>query len=311
MIIRQESKSRMYLAVKDYLTANARKVSGLPNYTGFFTIFQGCTTEIDTWGEQQMFNKKGISAQKKQQRYTLAAVCGDTSRRITAYAKFTNNQVLLNEIKFSDSELKRAADTILRDNAQGIYDRAQANLTALEPYGVTAATQTALQDAINAFVTSIPKPRLGITNKKQSTAQLAKFFDAADEALDNIDTIIEMVKVSDANFYDGYKSVRKVIETGKGSLVLKIVVTDAQTGEPIANVTLTITPDDGQQRSISQTAKQSIVRKTAKGGGVKEKSMEDGKYIVTAQKPGYKDKMATVNIVHGELAVLEIELEKI
>ena len=38
--------------------------------------------------------------------------------------------------------------------------------------------------------------------------------------------------------------------------------------------------------------------------------MEDGKYIVTAQKPGYKDKMAKVNIVHGEMAVLEIELEK-
>ncbi|NOU19841.1 MAG: carboxypeptidase regulatory-like domain-containing protein [Bacteroidales bacterium] len=311
MNIRQESKDRMYLVVKQYLTANDQAVSELPNYLEYFTIFQGIIDEIDVWAEQQMISKKGISVHKKKQRAALVVLCADTSRRITAYAKHANDLVLLKEIRFTESELKKTADTILRDNAQGIYDRTQVNLTALEPYGLTAATQTALQNAINAFVTSIPKPRLGITNKKQSTAKLAKLFDAADEALDSIDTIIEIVRVADANFYNGYKTVRKIIELGKGSLVLKVLVTDAQTGEPLANVTLTITPDDGQQRSASQTAKQSIVHKTAKGGGLNVKSMEDGKYVVTAQKPGYKDKIATVNIVHGEMTLLEIGLEKI
>ncbi|NOU19519.1 MAG: carboxypeptidase regulatory-like domain-containing protein [Bacteroidales bacterium] len=120
-----------------------------------------------------------------------------------------------------------------------------------------------------------------------------------------------MVRISHPDFYNEYKSVRKVISIRVGSLVLKVLVTDAQTGEPLANTTLTITPDDGLQRSASQTAKQSIVRKTAKGGGLNEKNMEEGKYIVTAQKPGYKDKTTTVSIVHGERAVLEIALDKI
>lgn len=310
MTIRQESKNSMYLAVKDYLTANAPTVSALPNYMGYFTTFQGSITQIQTWAEQQMFDKTGISVNKKQLRDTLVALAADTSRKLTAYAKFANNQVLLNETKFTDSDLKRAADTVLRDYTQGIYDRAQTNLTALATYGVTAATQTALQNAITAFVTSIPKPRLGITDKKQSTAQLANYFDVADTALDNIDIIVELVKVSQANFYNGYKTARKIIETGGSSLVLKIKVSDAQTSEPLANATLTITPDNGMQRTASQVAKESIVRKTAKGGGVNEKSLEDGTYLVKVTKPGYKEKMITVSVVNGEMAVLEIELEK-
>lgn len=310
MTIRQESKNSMYLAVNDYLTANIPIVTPLPNFMVHLTKFQGSLTAINTWAEQQLFDKSGISANKKQFRETLVSLSSDTSRRLTAYAKGANNLVLLKETKFTDSDLNRAPDTILRDYAQGIYDRAQENLTALEPYGVKAATQTALQNAIDEFATSIPKPRLGITDKKQSTAQLANHFDAADEALDNMDTIIEMVKVSDANFYVGYKAVRKIIETGKSSLALKAIVIDAQTGEPLANVTLTITPENGQHKSASQTARQSIVRKTAKGGGLNEKSLEDGMYTVIATKPGYKDKASTVNIVKGEMAILEIELER-
>jgi hypothetical protein len=258
-----------------------------------------------------MFDKTGISVNKKQLRDTLVALASDTSRKLTAYAKFANNQVLLNETKFTDSDLKRAADTLLRDMTQGIYDRAQTNIAALATYGVTAATQTALQNAITAFVTSIPKPRLGITDKKQSTAQLANYFDVADAALDNIDIIVELVKVTQANFYNGYKTARKIIETGTGSLILKLKVSDAQTGDPLANATLAVTPENGLQKAASHTTKESIVKKTAAGGGLNVKSLEDGNYIVTASKPGYKDKQATVSVVNGEMAVLEIELEKV
>jgi len=190
----------VYLAVKDFLTVNASIVTPLPNYSGYFTSFQESLVQIQVNAEQQMFDKTGISIGKKQLRENLVALAADTSRRLTAYAKFANNQVLLKEIKFAESDLKKCADNILHDYAQGLYDRAKTNLDALKTYGIDASTQTTLQDAIDAFVNSIPKPRLGITDKKQSTIQLAKNYDDADEAIYNIDTIIEIVKVTQANF---------------------------------------------------------------------------------------------------------------
>lgn len=317
MTIRQESKLTMFLAVKDYLTANAAIVTPLPNYSGYFTTFQNSITQIQTYAEQQMFDKKGISVNKKQLKDTLIALAADTSRRLTAYAKFANNQVLLSETKFTDSDLKRSADTELRDYAQGLYDRAQTNLTTLATYGITAATQTALQGAITAFVTSIPKPRLGITEKKQSTVQLSNSFDAADLALGNIDTIIEMVKVSQANFYNGYKTARKIIETGIGSLTLKGFITDAATGEPLKGATLSFCPEcvEPTQKAAANgisSAKEEVVltKRTAEKGGFNIKSLPERVYKVTIKRNGYQEQVVTIAVTDGETGDLNIELSR-
>jgi len=317
MTSKQESKLSMFLAVKDYLTANATIVSALPNYSGYSTTFQNSITGIQTYAEQQMFDKTGISASKKQLRSTLVALAVDTSRKLTAYAKFANNQVLLKETKFTESDLKSGADTALRDYAQGIYDRAQTNLTALATYGVTAATQTALQSAITAFVASIPKPRLGITDKKQSTIQLANNFDAADMALENIDIIIEMVRVTQANFYNGYKTARKIIETGTNSLSLKGFVTDAATGEPLKGVTINFCPEcvEPTQKAAANgmsAAKEEVVltKRTAEKGGFNIKSLPEGVYRVTIKKNGYQEQVVTVAVTDGEMGDLNIGLSK-
>lgn len=317
MNTRQESKLSMYLAVKDFLTANAAIVTPLPNYSGYFTTFQNSITQIQTYAEQQMFDKTGISVSKKHLRDNLVALAADTSRRLTAYAKFANNQVLLKEIKFAESDLKKCADNVLRDYAQGLYDRAQTNLTALATYGIAAATQTALQAAITAFVNSIPKPRLGITDKKQSTIQLANNFDAADAAIYNIDTIIEIVKVTQANFYNGYKTARKIVITGTNSLSVKGVVTDAATGEPLKGVTINFCPEcvEPTQKAAANgmsAAKEEVVltKRTAEKGGFNIKSLPEGVYKVTIKKNGYQEQVVTVAVTDGEMGDLNIELSK-
>ena len=317
MNTRQESKLSMYLAVKDFLTANASIVTPLPNYSGYFTTFQNSITQIQTYAEQQMFDKTGISVSKKQLRDNLVALAADTSRRLTAYAKFANNQVLLKEIKFAESDLKKCADTVLRDYAQGLYDRAQTNLTALATYGIAAATQTALQAAITAYVNSIPKPRLGITDKKQSTIQLANNFDAADAAIYNIDTIIEIVKVTQANFYNGYKTARKIVITGTNTLSVKGLITDASTGEPLKGVTINFCPEciEPTQKAAANgmsAVKEEIVltKRTAEKGGFNIKSLPEGVYKVTIKKNGYQEQVVTVAVTDGEMGDLNVALSK-
>lgn len=306
----QESKLSMYLVARDYMTANATILTPLPNFAANQTAFQNAITQIQASGELQNFDKTGIAGGKNQLKQTLVTLAADSSRKLTAYAKFTSNQTLLNEINYSESDLKRRADTNLKDAAQGIYDRAQPIVASLATYGITAATQTALLNAINAFNTAIPKPRLGITEKKQSTTQLAALFKTADTALENIDTAVEIVRLTQVNFYNGYKAARKLVLTGGGSVSVKGIVTDASNGEPLKSVTLKFSTNGTSAKLKSANGNSDLTKKTADKGGFMIKTLAEGTYQVTITKPGYKEQTVTVNVSDGEMSVLDIKLDK-
>jgi len=311
---RQESKLSMYLAVNDYLTTNAAVVNPLPNYSGYSAAFWCAIGQIQSNSEQQMFDKSGLKANKDQLKETLCMLVSDSSRKLQAYARYANNQLLLSETRFTESELDKAADNVLRDYAQGIYDRAQSNLTALTAYGITAATQAALQNTINGYVAAIPKPRVGRTETKQSTQQLAAAFADADSALESIDATVEIVKLLQPNFYNGYKSVRKLISTGRSKLAVKGLVTDLLSGEPLKKAVLTFATDGNglmvQSATTGTPPNPLLVKKSANKGGFIVKSLPAGSYTVSCSKSGYAGQTATLTVAEGELSDLRMQLAK-
>jgi hypothetical protein len=125
-----------------------------------------------------------------------------------------------------------------------------------------------------------------------------------------IDTLVEVVKVSQPNFYNEYRNVRKVISTGNGSFALKGSATELNSGDPVAKATFTFAPTNGLLKSAVANSKDNIVKKTAAKGKFNIKSMPEGTYTVTITKPGYKDLVVTVSVVSGELAKLDVILEK-
>jgi hypothetical protein len=183
----QESRLSMYLGVRDYHVSYTAITNPLPNYSSNSTIFLNAITQIQATSELQLTSKKGITESKKQLKEALIVQVADYSRKLGAYAKFTNNPVLAQEIKTNESKLRHIADTTVKDFAQLVYDRAQANVSALSAYGITAATQTTLLNAINAYNASIGKPRAGASEKSVYTKQLVTLFKTADAALANMD----------------------------------------------------------------------------------------------------------------------------
>jgi hypothetical protein len=310
MTSEQESRFSMQLVARDFLTANATITATLPNYAGFFTAVTTGITQIQSIREQQEFDKTGIALNKTQLKTNLIALAIDVSRKVVAYATIVNNTVLLKEVKYTESELKKSADTILKDRCQVIYDRANANLAALATYGVTAVILTNLLNTLNSYNTSIPKPRLGIADKKLATEQLAILLKSVDDNFAKIDALVEIVRVTQANFYSEYKNARKVVETGVGSLSVKGKITDSVSGVGLKGATITFAVDASAKTAMAVSYLAIKVKKSAEMGGFNIKSLSEGSYNVTISKPGYNDAVVTVYVTNGELSVVDVQLEK-
>ena len=93
--------------------------------------------------------------------------------------------------------------------------------------------------------------------------------------------------------------------------------TELNSGEPISKATFTFTPATSNLLKAAANSNNgngngndNIVKKTAAKGKFNIKSMPEGTYTVTITKPGYKDQVVTINVVSGELAKLDVILEK-
>ena len=309
MTTNQESKLNMYLTVRNFIIPNEGVTKELPNFAAIYATLLSTISQIQIIGEMQKFDKTGLAIEKNKLKETLITMAADYSRKITAYAKFTNNITLLNEAKFSVSDLGRMTDVALKDYLQIIHDKAGAYIGSLSEYGITAETQKVFIDTITAYNALLSTPRFGIAEKSKATKKLAVLFAAADAAVENMDFAVGIIKLTQPDFFNGYKTVRKLIDTSAENLALKATAKELTTGGPLKGVLFTFKPDGA--KSVSGSGNGEITKKTAEKGSFHIKSMQAGTYRVLVSKPGYKEKAVTVSIANGERSELVVEMEKV
>ena len=300
----QEAQEKMSLSTVSFLLGNATITANLPRFSDYFSIVQESNTKIQTVKVQQQADKSGDTANKNEIKTDLIAQILDNERKMIAYATNEGNNILLAQMSYSESYLKKSSDSKLASICQIVHDSISNHLTELASYDITAEGLVALQTLINRFNVAIPKGRVDATTSGQATQQLDVLFKTLMTNWGKIDTLVEIVRTRQPEFYAGYQKVRMIIVAGSGSLSLKIKVTDLKSSEGLANVTLSIT-------SVGAPETSGIIKKTAAGGGSNVKSLNDGDYTVTTKKPGYKDATATVSVVNGESSVLNITMEKL
>lgn len=238
MTNKQESVEKMSLSSVSFLNANATITTTIPGYSTYFPIVVTTNTQIQTAKVQQENDESGNITAKNQIRATLITQVLDVIRKTVAYATVVNNSVLLTQVKYTESAVNKSSDSNLSSISQVVHDAANANAAALVAYGVTAANITTLQTTITSFIAAIPKGRVGTTDGGEATLLLATLIKTLIDTWAKIDTLVEVVKVSQPNFYNEYRNVRKVISTGNGSFALKGSATELNSGDPVAKATL-------------------------------------------------------------------------
>ena len=221
MTTKQRIKVRMYLAIRNFVSINEAIAKIIPKFLESYGVLKTATDDIQLIGEIQGVDKSGVAMDKNKLKDNLIALAVKNSKKITALAKFTNNDTLLKEVRFNESDLIRNQEVALKENCQIIYDRCEANLQALAEHGITPETQKVFLDAINAFNNALESPRTKIGEKKKATEKLALLFDTADNAIELMDYAVGIVEDEQLDFATAYWTNRKLVDTNTGNISLK------------------------------------------------------------------------------------------
>lgn len=298
----------MYLAVRNFTILNEAVAKAIPNFAASYATLEGTIKEIQSIGEMQKEVKTGFAKDKKRLKETLITIAADNSRKLAAVAKFTKNETLMDKVRFSVSELTRMTDVALKDYAEIIYDKVNANIEKLAEYEITTDSQKIFMETITTYNASLSTPRSGIAEKSQATKKLALLFDSADAVLEEMDIAAGTIQLKNPDFINGYKTVRKLVDTSAGTIALKASARDLSSGEPVKGVLFIFR--HAEINSSARGGNGEISKKTAEKGNFHIKNMPSGTYQVVVSKPGYKDKTVTVSVADGEMANLRVELEK-
>lgn len=300
---KQDSRFKMYLTVRIFLLSNPAILAKLPNSAEFMAALDAAIDQILSTSEQNHYSTKGVTDNKKQLRDNLTTLTVDNSAKMQAYGRYLHDTVLLAETKFTSSALRKIPALELVDISNGLYNRIQSNIDKVTSYNLTVDTQTNFRLAIDAFTESIPQPRQSQLKSRENTLLETQGFAAADEALSNIDTLVEIVKLTEPTFYAGYKNARKIVEQGSGSLQVQGYITEAENQKPIPLATVTF--------RLNGKSEVVLEKETAAKGGFMIKSLPEGIYDVTVTKVGFKPKTITTAVRWDELSNLDVELDKI
>ncbi|MGI6338642.1 MAG: carboxypeptidase-like regulatory domain-containing protein [Bacteroidales bacterium] len=304
MTAKQERKLNMFMAVRDYLTGHEAALKDLPGYADNYRILQESINKIQTAAENQKSNKTGLYKEKTRIKKELTDLAADFSRKITAFATFSGNQALASEVYYTSSSLRKGSEVALKDHAQIIHDRVEANIDSLISYGITPEALQTFATLIAAFNTALTRPRIGITEKRLATSQLAEYFPEGENAINNLDLSLGIIALSKPDIFTGYKTARILVDAGSRVFALKAIVTETGTGYPVRNATFTFCLNGRNAGTVVLT------KKTSEKGIFYVRNMAPGTYNVNIFKAGYVTKNVTVNLTAGERTDMKIVLEK-
>jgi hypothetical protein len=308
MNIKQKIRLNMLLGVRNYGNQNQQVVKKIPKFGPCFEKLKSTIDEIQLIGEMQGINKTGLTSDKNKLKKTLIGLAVKYSSKIAILAKLSNNDSLLREISFNEWDLAKLAGVTLKEKVQIIYDKVEANLENLAEQGITPDTQKLFLETITAFNNALATPRTGIAEKRKATQKLPVLFDSADSLIEIMDLAALSAKDEQPDFFNGYKTSRKLVETNTGFLALKATAREMISGLPVTGAVFTFIQDKANMSGSNGNGE--ITKKTSRKGSFHIKTMHPGAYRVTVNKPGYKDKEVSVSITDGERSVLKVELEK-
>ena len=307
----QEDKLSMYYVVKNTCEKYQTTWTANAVFAATYNLWAAKIPLIEQNRDAQLLETTGITTDKTTKRNSMTDKALFMINRMQSYANVVTNPELLENIKYSASDLKKKRDSDVIGICNIVTAKANANVTALATYGVTAAMITELQAAITAYMAVLAKPKVAKSQTKTATENLAKLFKEADDILNQrLDLDIELFKATKPEFHSQYKTARMIVSLGGTPVSVLGSVIATGSGEPLKGVVFTFVPENNAlMKAAGHEKVKPIVKKSADKGKFRASLIENS-YRVTIEKLGFKKQELMITVVNGETTFLEIELER-
>jgi hypothetical protein len=210
-----ENKLTMYEAVSTLLGNNESIVTTVPAFVALKNDFTARVQEIHRKAIAKRDATAGKTETKQEAKDSLVSALMAIAAPMYTYARKVKNNEVKDIADVRQSKLEKLRDTELVSRATSIHTQANTIGAALEPYGVTIAMITDLDTKINNFNAALGERESGMAIRSGATTALIDLFNAADELLnEDMDRLIETLRVSNTDFYNEYFAARVIKDIG-------------------------------------------------------------------------------------------------
>ncbi len=214
----------------------------------------------------------------QQLRSGLALKCANAT---LGYANSIHNNTLAALVNYTESDLSRAKKEDVDDICEAIHDATSANIAGASPFGVSASDVTDLQAAIDLYRTASQNPRQAIITKSQAKKKVTTMIrEVIDDLLvAQLDKMANTLKLTNKDFYSGYKQAREIIDLGSTTTKVRGTVLD-ENDVPLRGVLFVI-------KKAGTSEKVAEVETDVKGKYVAKK-LQVGDFDLSWELKGYK-----------------------
>jgi len=300
---RQSRKYNAAVSGDQELTNHAADFAGNTALTNKQTALQGSIDRIEIVQQKQETDISGFAAAKFAARQFMAGKAWVIAKLLTVYAREISDSVLLEEIDFEKSDFMHGKETVAKDRAKLVRDRANTHLAAMMAagYQITAAMITALSTAITNFEAEEGKPGAAEGDTVAATSDLATEFTALDTVEEDIFDLIVSYAENSPSFYNAVNDAFEIEDIGSRMIAMRVTAADDVTNTRLAKAAVRI-------------VELNIVKNSSKRGvsDFSQLEMIEGNYTVEITLNGYQTfLLSNLAVFASKLTRVEARLVKL
>jgi hypothetical protein len=300
----QESVDKMILNILSFFADNAELTKTNAVLKKHVDILQLYQAELMKNWMVQGANKKGLYVNKMDLKSEIAELIFMLSAALRSYGFDTTDYVMLTNVSKSITKIKRLRDSDVVTYSSIVIEFLQKHEKDIVKYGITTADIEELKEKARRYKSIYLLPAEARGDIAIATSNIKKIITKIllllKHSIDN-----DMRYYADVNpdLYKLYFVIRRITKNKTVSLSLKGNVTDAETGEPLQHVVVTV------KQEINNKSHEHKKTTTAKGN-YQFKHLHDGVCTVSFENYYYNTITIQSSVHHQEFTRLDVEISK-
>ena len=214
MTDKEENYLSMCVAVKTKCDSDPSALNGTPAFVTQYSIFNTDLSTFQALRTAQEQDIKGFTTDKHVKRGDMEEKTMDLVNGLKGFALATSNNILLEEINYTKSELRNDRDENVVSKCQIVQDRANTNAVALADYNITAGMITDQQAAIGIYSAVSQMPSVKGDEKQAITSQIGTTIEKIRDTFKILDSIAKTFKNTNPTFMEEYFNAREIYDLG-------------------------------------------------------------------------------------------------